>query len=37
MVLQWVDEKHLVHEYFVGLYEVPCIQASTLVKIHYFG
>ena len=33
MVLRWVDEKHLVHEDFVGLYEVPCIQASTFVHV----
>jgi hypothetical protein len=32
MVLRWVDEE-LVHEDFVGLYEVPCIQASTLVHV----
>ena len=33
MVLQWVDEKLLVHEDFIGLYEVPCIEASTLVHV----
>lgn len=33
MVLRWVDEELLVHEDFVGLYEVPCIEASTLVHV----
>ena len=33
MVLRWVDEELVVHEDFVGLHEVPCIQASTLVHV----
>lgn len=30
IVLRWVDDDFDVHEEFVGLYEVPSIEASTL-------
>ena len=33
MVLRWVDDGLLVHEDFIGLYEVPCIEVSTLVHV----
>ena len=31
--MRWVDEELLVHEEFIGLYEVPSIEASTLVGV----
>ncbi len=32
VVLRWVDDTLVVHEYFIGLYSVPTIQASTIVS-----
>ena len=33
LVLRWVDDNLFVHEDFIGLYEVPNIQSSTLVGV----
>ena len=33
IVLQWVDDELNVHEEFIGLYEVPSIEASSLVFV----
>ena len=33
IVLRWVDDELNVHEEFIGLYEVPSIEASSLVFI----
>ena len=33
LTLRWVDDKLLVHEDFIGLYEVSSIEASSLVAV----
>lgn len=33
IVLRWVDDELNVHEEFIGLYEVPSIEASSLVFV----
>ena len=33
MVLRWVGDQLLVHEDFIGLYEVHSIESSTLVHV----
>ena len=33
LVLRWVDEDLIAHEEFIGLYEVPTIEAAQLVFV----